>query len=105
MDSAKWRIKLDNNFHIWKECVQTILAVNDCAGTIVQDFSLGDENHKKLDCKAYSILLQCLNDKDILMLMSSSSMYVAWNLIINSYEKSSGARVHSKFKELMNLVI
>ncbi|KAI2806315.1 hypothetical protein BLOT_005328 [Blomia tropicalis] len=76
-----------------------------CVGTIMQDYSLGDENHKLLDRKAYSILLQCLNDQDILLVMGSSSMYVAWNLIVNSYEKSSGARVQSKFKELMNLKI
>ena len=105
IESVNWRLKLNNNFHIWKECIQSILSANQCAGTIMQDYSLGDENHKLLDRKAYSILLQCLNDQDILLVMGSSSMYVAWNLIVNSYEKSSGARVQSKFKELMNLKI
>ncbi|KAI2804019.1 hypothetical protein BLOT_008160 [Blomia tropicalis] len=74
-----------------EECIQSILSANQCAGTIMQDYSLGDENHKLLDRKAYSILLQCLNDQDILLIMGSSSI--------------SGARVQSKFKELMNLKI
>ncbi|KAI2806313.1 hypothetical protein BLOT_005326 [Blomia tropicalis] len=91
IESVNWRLKLNNNFHIWKECIQSILSANQCVGTIMQDYSLGDENHKLLDRKAYSILLQCLNDQDILLVMGSSSI--------------SGARVQSKFKELMNLKI
>ncbi|KAI2803126.1 hypothetical protein BLOT_007249 [Blomia tropicalis] len=105
MDVGEWRVKLEDNFYVWKECIQAVLATNDCLGAINQDYSLGDESHKKLDKIAYSILLQSLMDKDILMVMGSTSMYAAWNIIVSNYEKTSGARLHLKFKELLSLRI
>lgn len=40
---------------MWKECIQTILSINDCAEIIVQDFSTGDISTKINEHKSSSL--------------------------------------------------
>ncbi|KAI2801172.1 hypothetical protein BLOT_011748 [Blomia tropicalis] len=48
---------------------------------------------------------QFYREEIMLAMESSSSMYVALNLIVSNCEKNSGARLQCKFKELMNVRI